>query len=600
MKNKKLHFIANTIILLFLSLFFSCDLINNKDAPTDALVVKAEKNLLKYPDSTLTIVNKILLDSSKHAIDDEKQLALFQLKHRAFSKLEIMDSVCITGQKIRAVASRIPDSLAIAETMLRLYGNIDFKYLKEAKPYIPGAISTFGNRNKEFEKGIIIELYGNIMNEEGSYKKSQNYYLEALKIFESIDSTYAMSRVHNELGINFACLKLIDKSNDYYLKALKIAEIRKDSFQRSSVLQNFGINFKKSNPTKAIEIYNQALGLLPKKVDDMDRMRLNYNIANVYYEQNNFDKAEVIYKRVLEVAAKKKYQDGIVVSNIALGNTFAKKKQFAHAESYFLTSLKILEKTNQKNLILMILPKLTEVYESSGDYKKAYYYSNQLIKLTDNLINAEKTKSILELEKKYQTEKKDLEIKNLEKVSSIRYIIIFTLLISLLIMIYLLRQRNKLNHENKNAYAVLIQKYKIENESRNTKILIEKQSSTELNNDFAETNDELYSKLLLLYETEKPYLDSNLKAEVISKKMGVSQREITFVLKKHGFTSFTNFNNKYRVEEVKKCFDDKQYKQIKTQVIASQCGFGSKQPFYNAFEEFTGLNPGYYRSEIAK
>jgi transcriptional regulator GlxA family with amidase domain len=35
-------------------------------------------------------------------------------------------------------------------------------------------------------------------------------------------------------------------------------------------------------------------------------------------------------------------------------------------------------------------------------------------------------------------------------------------------------------------------------------------------------------------------------------------------------------------------------------VIATQSGFGSKQPFYNAFEEFTGLNPGFYRDEIAK
>jgi tetratricopeptide (TPR) repeat protein len=451
MKNNFPHCLTNFLFLLLVSITFSCDFTIISDASTDKLLVKAEKNLKKYPDSTLQIANKLLYLSSKNAISNEKQLVIYQLKHRVFSKLEIMDSVCLTGQKIREVASRIPDSLAIAETLLRLYGNIDYKYLKEAKPYISGAITTFGSRNKEFEKGIVIELYGNIMNEEGDYKKSQNYYLKALKIFEAKDSTYAMSRVNNELGVNFACTGIINKSNDYYLKALKIAEIRKDSFQRSSILQNFGINFKKSNPTKAIEIYNQALGLLPKKVDDMERIRLNYNIANVYYEQNNFDMAEVIYKRVLDVANKKKYQDGIVVSNIALGNTFAKKKQFAIAESYFLTTLKILEKTNQKNLILMILPKIIELYESSGDYKKAYDYSNQLIKLKDNLINAEKTKSILELEKKYQTEKKDLEILNLEKLNSLRYKIIFVLLIALLIVLYLWRQRNRLYHENKNA-----------------------------------------------------------------------------------------------------------------------------------------------------
>ena len=545
--------------------------------------------------------NKLLDISSKKPIDDDTQLSIYKLKQRAFLNLRLMDSVYITGQKIRLVASRIPDSLAIAETLLNLLGNTDYQYLKEAKAYMPGAIRTFGNANKEYERGIICELYGNVMNEEGDYKKSQNYYLKALKIFESKDSTYAMCRVNNELGINFACLKIIDKSNYYYRKALRIAEIRKDSFQRSSVLQNFGINFKKSNPIKAIELYNQALDLMPKKVDDMERLRLNYNIANIYFEQNKFDEAEVIYKRVLDVTTHKKYQDGIVMSNFALGNLFAKKRQYAISESYFLATLKILEKTNQKNLILMTLPTLIEVYENSGDYKKAYYYSNQLNKLKDSLLTIEKTKSILDLEKKYQTEKKDLEIINLEKLSSLRYKIIFTLLISLLIVLYLLRQRNKLYHENKNAYAVLIKKYKDENESRNSKIITEKPSGTKSNNELTdETSDELYSRLLVFYETEKPYLDSNLKVEYIAKQMKVTKREIAFLIKKYGFSSFNNFNNKFRVEEVKKCFDDMKYKQIKTQAIASQCGFGSKQPFYNAFEEFTGLNPGFYRDEITK
>ncbi len=600
MKNNLPRCLTNFLSLLLVSINFSCDLISNSDPSTDGLIVKAENILKKHPDSTLQIANKLLYLSSKKAINDKKQLVIYQLKHRAFSKLDIMDSVCITGQKIREVASRIPDSLAIAETLLRLYGNVDYKYLKEAKPYISRAITTFGNRKKEFEKGILIELYGNIMNEEGDYKKSQNYYLEALKIFESKDSTYAMSRVNNELGVNFACLKIIDKSNYYYRKALKIAEIRKDSIQQYSVLQNFGINYKKSNPEKAVKMYNQALDLMPKETDDMERLRLNYNIANIYFDQNKFDEAEVIYKRVLAVTTNKKYQDGIVMSNFALGNLFAKKKQYAISESYFLTTLKIVEKTNQKNLILMILPTLIEVYESSGDYKKAYYYSNQLNKLKDSLLTIEKTKSILELEKKYQTKKKDLEIKNLGQISTLRYKIIFLLLIALLIVLYLLRQRNRLYHENKNAYTVLIKKYKDENNSRNTEVITEKPSSTKSNNDFTDTKDELYSRLVLFYETEKPYLDSNLKVEFIAKKMGISQRDIALLLKKYGYRSFNNFNNKFRVEEVKKCFDDDQYKPIKTQAIASECGFGSKQPFYNAFEEFTGLNPGFYRDEITK
>ena len=146
----------------------------------------------------------------------------------------------------------------------------------------------------------------------------------------------------------------------------------------------------------------------------------------------------------------------------------------------------------------------------------------------------------------------------------------------------------------------MIKKYKEENESRKTNLITANSSGTKTNNDFTDTKDELYNRLLLFYETEKPYLNSKLKVDFIAKKMAVTPREIAYIIKKQGYSSFNNFNNKFRVEAVKKCFDDVQYKFIKTQAIASECGFGSKQPFYNAFEEFTGLNPGFYRDEIAK
>ena len=112
----------------------------------------------------------------------------------------------------------------------------------------------------------------------------------------------------------------------------------------------------------------------------------------------------------------------------------------------------------------------------------------------------------------------NLRIINLDKLSSLRYQIIITLLISLIIVVYLLFQRNRLYHENKNAYAVLIKKYKEENESRKTNLITANTSGTKTNNDFTDTKDELYNRLLLFYETEKPYLDSKLKVDFIAKK----------------------------------------------------------------------------------
>ena len=95
-------------------------------------------------------------------------------------------------------------------------------------------------------------------------------------------------------------------------------------------------------------------------------------------------------------------------------------------------------------------------------------------------------------------------------------------------------------------------------------------------------------------------MNSNLKAVDVAKALQVPSRNITAILKANGFSGFNNFNNKYRVLEVKRQFEDPNCVALKMEVISSIAGFGNRQTFYTAFEEYTGLNPGFYRAEILK
>lgn len=604
MKNNFYRCLTNFLSLLLVSITISCNYSNNNDTLVENLLVKAEKNSEKNPDSTLQITNKLLQLTSISTIDDEKQLQIYKIKYRALLNLGLIDSICITGQKIREVASRIPDSLAIAETLIVLYSDVDYKYIKTAKEYVPSAINTFKHKNNKYEEGVLTALNGVILRNEGDFSNSQKHFFKALEILEPTDSLKVIGRIYNSLGNNFASAKIMDKSTYYYNKALKIAEIRKDSLLQASVLANLGINYKISNPDLAIKCSNSALNLLPVNKAQGIHLKLKYNLANIFLEKKEYDKAELIFKKILDDATKTDYQEGIIMAKAALGNVYGLKKQFTFSVNYYTSALKMLKNTNQKDVILMLLPELIDVYKKAGDTGKALYYTDLLLELKSKILTVEKTKYILELEKKYQAEKKNLEIKNLQQLGSLRYNIIIILSISLLIVLLLWRQRNRLYRENKNAYAVLIKKYKEENENDVYK------NDHSINNSISNIGKEtfgveaidvsLYQKLVTYYKIEKPYLDCKLKAEFIAKEIGVPQRDIALILKANGFTSFSNFNNKFRVEEVKKCFEDTNYELIKMDVIAKQCGFGSKQPFYSAFEEFTGLNPGYYRSEIAK
>ena len=58
--------------------------------------------------------------------------------------------------------------------------------------------------------------------------------------------------------------------------------------------------------------------------------------------------------------------------------------------------------------------------------------------------------------------------------------------------------------------------------------------------------------------------------------------------------NFNDFVNKYRVEEVKKAFDNGDHKKSTLLGIAFDCGFNSKATFNRAFKKNTGLSPKDY------
>lgn len=195
----------------------------------------------------------------------------------------------------------------------------------------------------------------------------------------------------------------------------------------------------------------------------------------------------------------------------------------------------------------------------------------------------------------------DLDSKNTESPKfSKTYLLIGVLVFILILFFFIVRKQKQSTIEKQQAQEVLTEQNKVERPEK----LYNRTEGTTYNScpieiPAAEKID-LYAKLVTYYQNEKPYLNSNLKALDIAKSLQIAPRNITSILKENGFNGFNNFNNKYRVEEVIRQFEDPNYKAIKMEVISSKAGFGNRQTFYIAFEEFTGFSPGFYRSEILK
>ncbi len=185
-------------------------------------------------------------------------------------------------------------------------------------------------------------------------------------------------------------------------------------------------------------------------------------------------------------------------------------------------------------------------------------------------------------------------------VFSITLLLTGGLVFFLVLLFFIVRKKKQSHIKKQHVHDTLVQQHQSE-------IPVELLENTEKEDYNSNTIDlqtveniELYSKLLTYYQNEKPYLNANLKAIDVAKALNTSHRTLTAIIKANGLNGFSNFNNKYRVEEVIRQFKDPNYSSIKMEAISSNAGFGNRQTFYDAFEEFTGLNPGFYRSEFLK
>jgi len=102
-------------------------------------------------------------------------------------------------------------------------------------------------------------------------------------------------------------------------------------------------------------------------------------------------------------------------------------------------------------------------------------------------------------------------------------------------------------------------------------------------------------KLLALMEQEKPYRDSEITVERLSKQLSISEKHLSQILNEKLQLNFNNFINKYRVEEAREKILDPKEKDFVILKIAYDVGFNSKSAFNAAFKKFTKMSPSEYR-----
>ncbi len=351
------------------------------------------------------------------------------------------------------------------------------------------------------QKAKAIRYIAYVYQNQGDLNTALEKYFQALAIGESIGCNLNIYNSYNNIGIINHIQKEYDVAREYYNKAIEITEKTGNKVGRAKLYINMGIlNFDLGNATdsisvkqeyfrEALENYTNALKL-KVEYNDLKGQSLCYeNLGNLNKELAKISKKEK-NKSELLLKAKQQYWKANELSQkindkMGLSKAYANLSELYSVlfllKSYSKHDRNILsdsavfygtrsydyavevKSTYLQNKAALLVKKS---YAAIGDERKALEYADYFIESQEKLFSEDKTKIINEMRIKYESEKKDNEIKLLnqeKRISEIKirnakresffYIIIALTLLSLLALLfwlYSIRKRNSKVLEEKN------------------------------------------------------------------------------------------------------------------------------------------------------
>lgn len=293
-------------------------------------------------------------------------------------------------------------------------------------------------------------LYASLLNgiglayyHQSKYNEALTSFFSALKALDQSSEYFLFANVYNNIGLVYHDLSQLDKASEYYFKSFELAKNIKNAIQAGRSANNIGLIYNdKQDFISAIKYYQISLAYQLEIVDENGISASYLNLGITYKRLKDYSNA----MRYLELSEsiKLKIDDKLGLLNVldCKADIRIQQKQFKEAEAIALKSLKLSSMLHTIEPKIMVYNRLYNLYESQRNYKEALKWYIRTTSLKDSLFTAEKNKQALEIETKYETEKKEQTIKLLEseKRTQLIWVYIFAGFIFAIEIIYLLQR----------------------------------------------------------------------------------------------------------------------------------------------------------------
>jgi serine phosphatase RsbU (regulator of sigma subunit) len=318
------------------------------------------------------------------------------------------------GEKIFEIGkkSNIGKYQAIGLYKLGIYYQLTGK-LDSAKVEYAKAIDLAKKYNRLKLEGQIHQNLGVLYADLSDYDKSIREYVLALKIQEKIDDKLSIISLNNNIGVIYLKQKEFYEARNYFIKSIEISVQTKNTYPIGYQYSNLGLVENNLGHFQASDQFYFKAILEFKKNDDISGIVKVYNnLVLSYIELKKIDSALYFNQLLNSVATKNKTLDSKYLSYINYAVLYARFKSKPKLALPYLDSAKNMTEVFSIPEYASTYYQEMAVYEfTNGNKALGYEYLDRCLSLKDSIYSKDNTQLIQDINAKYETEKKDLQIK---------------------------------------------------------------------------------------------------------------------------------------------------------------------------------------------
>ncbi|HZY25634.1 MAG TPA: tetratricopeptide repeat protein, partial [Bacteroidales bacterium] len=310
--------------------------------------------------------------------------------------------------------------------------SIGFVYYNQGKNdsslffYNKALESLKSNPDKKKEVDILNNI-ANIFRVTARYDTAMTIYTNLLKYYESVNDITKQGKLLGNIGSLYYTAGNQEKAKEYTLQALAIQRKTSDKRGTAVSLVNLSVFALNSGDYKGGITYGDEAVTLLKDID------LNYYAAALlrvgycYYLTGNKDRALEYTRIAINIYKENNNVRGIMEAYHQQGDYLIESGKYADARKLGKEALLVADTTNRLDM-RFLYDMLKRAAIRLNIPEEALFYSQEQIRMKEADLNQEWADKIAEVDAKYNTEKKELEITTLTSEKKTKNILLLSLL----------------------------------------------------------------------------------------------------------------------------------------------------------------------------